>query len=195
MIKRAAVFFLLLLSSSAGACDETFALDSAVYPVPERWCGQLIDSSLLAVPDSLVRLPAELCWETYRIYVTRATREAFVAMAEAAARDSVSLIAKSGFRSARYQRELIRRRLREGQPLATVLKYVAPPGYSEHETGRALDLASSNGTFEKSPAYRWLKAHAEAYGFRETMPEPPVGCGENEAIAWEPWHWYYFLPQ
>ncbi len=193
MSKLSTAVFLLVLVSTATACDETFDLDSTVYPVPDRWCGQQIDSTLLAVPDSLVRLPEDLCWAATHIYVTRATRAAFVAMAAAAERDSVFLLVKSGYRSSRYQRELIRRRLREGQDITTILKYVAPPGYSEHETGRALDLVWPDGPFEKSPAYRWLKAHADSFGFRESMPEPsPADAPAGPPVAWEPWHWYYF---
>ena len=180
--------FLLLVGSSvlAGECSETITIDSVSYPVPAEWCGRRLDSSAIADPAKLVRLPAELSFDDYHIYVLPQTKDAFVRMAAAAKKDGIQLIADSGYRSARYQRQIIRRRLAEGEKPARILSMVAPPGYSQHETGLALDLVPSEASFAKTDIYRWLKSHASEFGFFETYPDDP-----NRSHPWEPWHWAY----
>lgn len=182
------LFFMACAIPRAMACEESFELGGLIYSIPERWCGRMNDSGLIAEPAALARLPDSLSWREYRIYLTRTARDAFVEMAKAAAGDSVLLIVQSGYRSARYQRVIIRRRLAKKQKMETVLKHVAPPGYSEHETGMAVDMISASGPFEKSVAYDWLKLHAANFGFVESIPEDNTGI-----IPWEPWHWLYIV--
>ncbi len=183
-------FVLLLggLSCRAAEPPDTVTIDSVVYTVPPRWVGKKLDSSLIADPQKLVRLPEELSFEDSRIYVTRATRDAFVKMAAAAKKDSILLTADSGYRSASFQRRIFRRRMAEGKTFEQVAAFVAPPGYSQHETGRALDLVPSEARFAHTKTYEWLKKHAGEFGFVESIPEPPKGSGY---WYWEAWHWYY----
>jgi len=179
---------LLSLVSIAGAddCHETVMIDSVEYTVTDYWCGQMIDSSAIAKPEHLVKLPQELTFEDYRIYVLPQARDAFVKMAEAARKDSVELIVDSGFRSPAFQRRIINKRLASGDSFDEVLNSVAPPGYSEHHTGRAFDLCPSEARFAFTETYRWLKENASRYGFFETLPEDP-----NAPLTWESWHWTY----
>lgn len=101
----------------------------------------------------------------------------------------LTLIPLSGFRSVARQAEIIRAKLAAGQPLAEILRFVAAPGYSEHHTGRALDLGAPgepplDESFARTAAFAWLSAHAESHGFHLSYPrENPHG------IAYEPWHW------
>ncbi|MDH4156635.1 MAG: hypothetical protein OEW00_05105, partial [candidate division Zixibacteria bacterium] len=53
----------------AGDCHETFVIDSVEYDIPARWCGRKLDSTQIADKTCLVRLPGELCFEDYRIYI------------------------------------------------------------------------------------------------------------------------------
>ncbi|MBP1472669.1 M15 family metallopeptidase [Frateuria sp. MAH-13] len=116
------------------------------------------------------------------------------AMVAAAARDGVVLQVISGFRSFEHQRRLVRRKLDRGQPLASVLQVNALPGYSEHHSGRALDLTTpgvpaADAAFAGTPAYDWLVRHAGDYGFALSYP-----AGNVQGIAFEPWHWRYAPP-
>jgi D-alanyl-D-alanine carboxypeptidase len=110
-------------------------------------------------------------------------------MRAAAARESVELQVVSAFRSADYQLGLLRRKLERGQSIRQILRVSAAPGYSEHHSGRALDLTSPGfkpleEEFEHSAAYAWLSANAQRFGFRLSYPR------ENQhGIAFEPWHW------
>jgi LAS superfamily LD-carboxypeptidase LdcB len=178
----------LLLGGMARAevCRDSFLIDSVAYAVTDRWCGQAIDSARLAKPGDLVRLPDELTFEDYNIYILPETRRALISMAEEAGKSGVLLIADSGFRSVSYQKRIIRSRMEDGETVEKILMFVAPPGYSEHHTGRAVDFCPSEARFAHTEAYRWLKQNAADFGFFETYPEISTG-----AIPWESSHWYY----
>jgi len=183
-----AAFFVLVTVSTVTAqdCYETVVIDSVEFEIPPRWCGHRLDFADIALPENLVRLPERLCFESYRIYVLPKTRDAMVRMADAALADSVELIVDSGFRSAGFQKRIIKRRLAEGKTFNEIVRFVAPPGYSEHETGRAIDLVPSEASFAETDAYRWLSEHAAEYGFVETYPEE-----DNDTAPWESSHWCF----
>jgi D-alanyl-D-alanine carboxypeptidase len=107
----------------------------------------------------------------------------------AAEHDGVVLLIVSGFRSVAYQVELFRKKIAAGQRIEDILSVSAAPGFSEHHTGRAIDIATPGARplttdFEASDAFVWLGKHARSYGFR--MPYEP---GNAYGIAYEPWHW------
>lgn len=110
-------------------------------------------------------------------------------MAEAAAGSGVHLLIVSGFRSYEYQAQLIRRKIEAGQAIEDVLKVNAAPGYSQHHTGTAVDVATPGSRplteeFETSDAFKWLTEHATRFGFSMTYPrDNPFG------FIYEPWHW------
>ena len=178
------VFFGLLFL--AATCDETVTIDSVEYIVPQQWCGQCLDSIMIADPHTLVRLPDEYCFEDYRIYLTRGARDALVEMAQAAARDSIRILVDSGYRSASFQARIIKRRMAEDESFARVVRFVAPPGYSQHETGRAVDMVPSEALFVNTDTYAWLKEYATQYGFEESYPKDSLSN-----LRAEPWHWYW----
>lgn len=67
----------------------------------------------------------------------------------------------------------------------------ARPGYSEHQTGFALDLAVGGCTlecFKGSAQYKWLQVHAASYGFIERYP---AGLESITGYSPEAWHWRY----
>ncbi len=175
----------LIPGISRAECQETFIIDTTEYSVPLWWCGHRLDSAALADPSELVRLPEKLCYADFRIYVRPGTRDALVTMAKSAANDSVFLVVKSGYRSLWYQRRLIKNRLEKEIPIDDILRLVAPPGYSEHHTGRAVDFVTDGVFFGKSAEYQWLKENAASFGFVESFPKDT-----SRIIHWEPWHWY-----
>ena len=125
------------------------------------------------------------------VWMAAETRQAWQALQAAAAVSGVTLQLVSAFRSIDYQRALIARKLARGQTMAQILAVNAAPGYSEHHTGRALDLgtpgyAHLEQEFEDSPAFAWLKAHASRFGFRLSFP-----ANNPHGILYEPWHWCY----
>lgn len=170
----------------ASNCNEKIEIDGIEYQVPQRWCGKKLDYSLLANSKKLSKIPAELSFEKLKIYVTPDTKKALLTMSETAKKDGIMLIADSGFRSLWYQKQIIRRRLEAGENYDKFIRFVAPPGYSEHHTGRAIDFVPSEARFVFSESYKWLKKHAADFGFHETYPEDTTGT-----TPWESWHWVY----
>lgn len=107
----------------------------------------------------------------------------------AAERDGILLTLVSAYRSVDYQGGMIERKLARGEALADILRVNAAPGYSEHHSGRAVDLgvagcAPLTEAFERTEAFAWLRANAARWGFRLSYPrDNPHG------IVYEPWHW------
>ncbi|MBT8048647.1 MAG: D-alanyl-D-alanine carboxypeptidase family protein [Gammaproteobacteria bacterium] len=115
--------------------------------------------------------------------------KAWRSMADSAVSDKVELQVVSAFRSFDYQEGIIRRKLEKGQAIGDILQVSAAPGYSEHHTGRAVDITTPGFAvleeeFETSDAFAWLTAHAKQFGFRMSFPR-----GNPHGVAYEPWHW------
>jgi D-alanyl-D-alanine carboxypeptidase len=123
--------------------------------------------------------------------LTPTAADAWRAMQAAAAVDSVQLLPVSGFRSVKEQAAIIERKLERGLTLESILTEIAPPGYSEHHSGRAIDIASTGSPpmtedFEQTPAFAWLSANAGRFGFVMSFPR-----GNPYGYVFEPWHWCY----
>ena len=110
-------------------------------------------------------------------------------MVEAAAKARIQLLIVSGFRGVEYQAALIRKKIAAGQQINDILQVNAAPGFSEHHTGNAVDIATPGSRpltedFENTEAFQWLQLEAGAFGFSMTYPrDNPWG------ITYEPWHW------
>lgn len=123
--------------------------------------------------------------------LTPAAAKAWRSMQAAAARDGLTLLPLSAFRSVARQTLIIRRKLARGQAIEDILRVSAVPGCSEHHTGRALDLGAPGhlkleASFARTREFRWLKRHAAEFGFHLSYPR-----GNRQGIAYEPWHWCY----
>ena len=108
--------------------------------------------------------------------------------------EGVQLGIASAFRTVEDQNRLFFEvKAERGQSSKTRAEVSAPPGYSEHHTGYAVDFIdeSKPGThteesFETTPAFKWLKQNAPAYSFEMSFPKDP-----NSPVGYEPWHWRY----
>ena len=107
----------------------------------------------------------------------------------AAHRDGITVQLVSAFRGLEYQRQIFERKLAAGTSLAQILEVNVPPGYSEHHTGRAVDVTAPgcpplSEEFEATAAFEWLARQAHRFGFAMTYPR-----GNPFRVAYEPWHW------
>lgn len=123
--------------------------------------------------------------------LTPAAAAAWRTMKAAACGDQVRLFLASAFRSVARQTEIVREKLDAGTNIDEILTICAPPGFSEHHTGRAVDIVSPEVPgleieFENTPAFRWLLVHASGYGFKLSYPR-----GNAAGYQYEPWHWCY----
>lgn len=116
------------------------------------------------VPDDLVDIDSKYTDEK-DLKISRITMNAFIKMYDDAERDGYQLIINSAYRSYEDQEELVNKYLNSyGQ--SYVDKYVAKPGFSEHQTGLAFDIGSRNSNvFANSKEYLWMKDNAYKYGF------------------------------
>jgi D-alanyl-D-alanine carboxypeptidase len=127
-------------------------------------------------------------------FLTPQAAAAWLGMCAAARVDGVELLLVSAFRSFEFQQALIRGKLAKGRTLDDVLSVNAPPGCSEHHSGRAVDIGS-RGTaaleedFERTVAYDWLRREAGRFGFRLSYPRD--NC---YGFLYEPWHWCWQSP-
>lgn len=123
-----------------------------------------------------------------KLLVAGAAR-AWHAMHAAAAADGITLLLISAFRSVEFQAALIRGKLARGMTIADIVEVNAPPGYSEHHSGRAIDIgvrdiAPLDEAFENTPAFAWLSAQAARFDFSLSYPR-----GNAQGYRYEPWHW------
>lgn len=120
----------------------------------------------------------------------RLAADAWRALVEAARADGITsplLLPLSGFRDPKRQEAIWRVALNRYGSAAEARKWVAPPGSSAHQSGRAIDfniglpISSKNATRMRSlSVYRWLVTNAERFGFYPYEREP--------------WHWEYNPP-
>ncbi|MFL6574566.1 MAG: D-alanyl-D-alanine carboxypeptidase family protein [Burkholderiales bacterium] len=116
---------------------------------------------------------------------------AWVSLREAARAEGVALAIVSAFRSVERQAEIVRAKLAGGVSIAEILSVSAPPGYSEHHSGRAVDVTTGGVRpleleFEGSDAFAWLSRHAERFGFVLSYPRQ-----NRYGYLYEPWHWCF----
>ncbi len=78
------------------------------------------------------------------------------------------------------------------QEAAERARVSAPPGYSEHSTGFAIDIGDATQRetdfetdFENTDAFRWLIKNAAKFHFKLSFNK------DNKYIDYEPWHWRY----
>jgi len=128
-------------------------------------------------------------------FMTPETFSAWQLMLAAATNDNITVQLVSAYRDFDYQCLLIRRKLERGDTLDTILKVNTAPGFSEHHTGRALDLTTPGcealeTEFEDTAAFQWLAEHAVNFGFSLSYPRNNVFD-----IDYEPWHWAYRMDE
>ena len=137
------------------------------------------------VPASLSRVSGErLRAEAASAY------NSFVKAGKAA---GVSVRAVSGYRSYSEQQRLYADYVaRYGQTTADTL--AARPGYSEHQTGLAMDVGNANGVcalqpcFADTPVGRFAAAEGWKYGF---IIRYPYGAEGTTGYTYEPWYLRY----
>ncbi len=104
--------------------------------------------------------------------------------------DNVTII--SAYRDYAYQENLLNERI-SSSGYSTAIRWVAQPGYSEHHTGLAADIAvadadGNTSTFTGRDDYALVGEIAWKYGFINRYPEDKTAI---TGISNEPWHYRY----
>ncbi len=176
-------------------------LDTAYPARIRRILGELGIPEDYGARRQLELQPEETDLETARVLtdgrhlrLSRTVLPAWQGLAAAAASDGISLLLISGFRDVDHQRAIIEGKRARGIPLDEILRVNAAPGYSEHHTGRAVDIGTPGcppltEAFEQTQAFQWLSRHAAGFGFRLSYPR-----GHPHGFIYEPWHWMAAAP-
>ncbi len=132
-----------------------------------------------STPNVLLQEKAERAWEGLRV---------------GAQSDKVPLVLVEGYRSIEEQREDFQARLKAAklssaqiingqvnEQIVAILKSVAIPGYSKHQTGYTIDLGCEGyASFKNSPCYEWVSRdnyhNAKKSGW---IPGFPEGLSDN----------------
>jgi zinc D-Ala-D-Ala carboxypeptidase len=138
--------------------------------------------------------PSELVSIGGGYQLRKAAASKFQSMIADARSNGVNITTISAFRSVEAQKRLFFGVGAErGQQPTKRAEVSAPPKYSEHHTGYAIDVGDGsvsatnlNQNFDTTPAYKWLKANAARYSFELSFPK-----GNIQKVSYEPWHWRF----
>ena len=120
-------------------------------------------------------------------------RDSLIKMRNEAKKDGIYLVFLSGYRSINLQNEIFYSlKSFRNQEAAERARVSAPPGYSEHSTGFAIDIGDATQretdfetNFENTKAFRWLIKNAAKFHFKLSFNK------DSKYIDYEPWHWRY----
>lgn len=116
--------------------------------------------------------------------------EKFRSMYNAAKKENLNLIITSSYRDYKFQKNVWQSYSNQkGEEWADSV--AARAGYSEHQTGLALDIVTYNANmenFEKSDEFKWLSKNAYKYGFILRYPKDKE---EITGYSYESWHYRY----
>ena len=127
------------------------------------------------------------------ILVHKKMYKSLMKMRDDAKKEGVYLVFLSGFRSIELQKEIFYSLKSIRSQIAMERARVsAPPGYSEHSTGFAIDIGDALNRetdfeveFENTSAYKWLERNAAKYHFKLSFDR------KQNSVDYEPWHWRY----
>lgn len=128
------------------------------------------------------------------IKLRKTAAKQFQAMAAAARASGISIVPISGFRSVKDQQPLFFDiKAQRGETTTKRAEVSAPPGYSEHHTGYAVDVGDGavpatnlSPNFDQTRAFKWLSANAAYFSFEMSFPK-----NNPQGVSYEPWHWRF----
>ncbi len=202
------LMFLFPIKSSPQASTETVT-DQATSVIQETSEPEINDSptaETIPEPEPIENVLGHLPYEQAKpselapitadgsIQLKKSAATEFLKMQSVARRQGIILTPISGFRNEETQKylffEVKKNRL---QDTSTRAEVSAPPGYSEHHTGYAVDIGDGlvpatnlSPKFANTPAFRWLEKNAARYSFELSFPQD-----NPQGISYEPWHWRY----
>lgn len=161
--------------------DEYLMLVNKYYQLDENY-----------VPNNLVTISTQHSWGTLGSQKTiDYVYDAFIEMHNAAKEFGYYLMVSSSYRNYEKQ-ETIYNDYKESRGTKYADSIAARPGYSEHQSGYALDIFEKNNyrqaTFHESDVYNWLKDNSYKYGF---ILRYPSDLEDITGYSFESWHYRY----
>lgn len=195
-------------SGSASSEESTVQTGGAPEIDPDEWNLVLVN---LTHPldevtrDNLTELTVTQKSNGNGKYFDKRAAEYVTQMFAAAKEEGINLLSRSTFRTYNLQKTYfdshvngyLNQGMSQEEAEKKTLEYTAAPGTSEHHTGLAIDITTSewesagkglNDSFAETDAAKWLKENAHRFGFILRYPK------EKESITkikYEPWHFRY----
>ena len=140
------------------------------------------------IPENLE--PIDIAYARSGIQLVREAKEAFETLSEDAKKEGKNISAMSSYRSYDYQVNLYNNYVAtDGKEAADT--YSARAGYSEHQTGLAVDVYNKvlpYTSFEETEEFNWMQENAYKYGFILRFPKDKVNI---TGYQYESWHYRY----
>lgn len=140
------------------------------------------------IPENLE--PIDIAYARSGMQLVREAKEAFETLSEDAKKEGINIIAMSSYRSYDYQVNLYDNYVAtDGKEAADT--YSARAGYSEHQTGLAVDVYNKvlpYTSFEETEEFNWMQENAYKYGFILRFPKDKVNI---TGYQYESWHYRY----
>ena len=140
------------------------------------------------IPENLEELNKQYALSNMKM--VNVAKEAFEEMAKDAKKEGLKIIAMSTYRDYEYQTDLYDRYVKQdGKEAADT--YSGRPGFSEHQTGFAVDVYNGDESytdFHITEEFKWMQKHAKEYGFILRFPE---GKEHETGYQYESWHYRY----
>jgi D-alanyl-D-alanine carboxypeptidase len=143
------------------------------------------------VPKDLVKIDAKDSYGNNTFQVVSIVKEKFNKMNADMKKAGLGLLVKSGYRSYQTQVGLYNDYVKANGKAAADT-FSARAGYSEHQTGLAIDVCASKScaysTFESTDEYKWMKNNSYKYGFILRYPSDKT---DITGYKFESWHYRY----
>ena len=140
------------------------------------------------IPENLE--PIDIAYARSGMQLVREAKEAFETLSEDAKKEGMNIIAMSSYRRYDYQVNLYDNYVAtDGKEAADT--YSARAGYSEHQTGLAVDVYNKvlpYTSFEETEEFNWMQENAYKYGFILRFPKDKVNI---TGYQYESWHYRY----
>lgn len=167
-------------TSSDSSQTVTTTVTTSAVPVKNDSGVTYIQGILIA--NKTYRLP-----EDYNPGLDPEAESAFNTLSEAAANQGLDIYFSSGFRSYETQVRIYGSYV-DSYGKESADTFSSRPGYSEHQTGLAIDVNTIDDSFAGTPEAEWLANHAHEYGF---IIRYPKGKESITGYKYEPWHIRY----
>lgn len=140
------------------------------------------------IPENLEKLGLDYARNDMQL--VKEAKDAFETLSKEAKKDGMTIIAMSSYRSYDYQVNLYNNYVEtDGKKAADT--YSARAGYSEHQTGLAVDVYNKElpyTSFEETEEFNWMQENAYKYGFILRFPKDKVNI---TGYQYEAWHYRY----
>lgn len=164
-------------STPANNLNTTYILVNKYYYLEENY-----------VPENLEEISKQYALSNMKL--VKEAKEAFEEMAKEAKKEGLNIVAMSTYRDYSYQTNLYDKYVKQdGKEAADT--YSGRPGYSEHQTGLAVDVFNNKESytnFHKTQEFIWMQEHAKEYGFILRFPQDKE---EETGYQYESWHYRY----